>query len=128
MSEAGRAAEAVREQYRAAFGSVPQAIERRLAVARASDRIRSVQAIEQLRATLLHENPLGGRVQQLVHFGQLLALGRADAARLHAAAALRAGAGLPDLVGVAETALVTAGMPAYALGIDIAYELTEQRP
>jgi 4-carboxymuconolactone decarboxylase len=30
-----------------------------------------------------------------------------------------------DLVGVAETALVTAGMPAYGLGIEVIAELTE---
>jgi 4-carboxymuconolactone decarboxylase len=29
-----------------------------------------------------------------------------------------------DLVGVAETALVTAGMPAYSLGIEVIAELT----
>jgi 4-carboxymuconolactone decarboxylase len=80
-------------------------------------------AFATLRHRVLHENPLGGRVQQLVHFGQLLALGRSDPARLHARGALHAGASLADLVGVAETALITTGAPAYALGIEIVNEL-----
>ncbi len=58
-------------------------------------------------------------MQQLVHFAQLVALGREGPARLHAAGAQRAGATLADLVGVAETSLVTAGMPAYALAVEI---------
>ncbi|WP_326681562.1 hypothetical protein [Streptomyces sp. NBC_01237] len=52
---------------------------------------------------------LGARVQQLVHFGQLLALGRAYPARLHTCGALHAGAALANLVGVAESALLTSG-------------------
>jgi 4-carboxymuconolactone decarboxylase len=62
-------------------------------------------------------------VQQLAHFGQLLALGRPGPARIHARGALHAGASLADLAGVAETALLTAGAPAYALGIEIVAEL-----
>ena len=52
------------------------------------------------------------RVQQLVQFGQLLVLGQEGPARLHASAALRHGASLDDLLGVVETAFVTAGVPA----------------
>lgn len=66
---------------------------------------------------------LGARVQQLVHFGQLLALGRAYPARLHTCGALHAGAALANLVGVAESALLTSGRAAYALGIEIVAEL-----
>ncbi|GGV83660.1 hypothetical protein GCM10015535_27140 [Streptomyces gelaticus] len=64
-------------------------------------------------------------MQQLVHFGQLLALGRADPARLHACGALHAGAALADLVGVGESALLTSGALAYALGIEIVAELQQ---
>jgi alkylhydroperoxidase/carboxymuconolactone decarboxylase family protein YurZ len=46
-------------------------------------------------------------------------------ALLHAQGALRAGATLVDLVGVAETSLVTAGIPAYALAIEIIAELLD---
>lgn len=116
-------AEAVRERYRSVFGSVPASIEDRLAVAERTGRLDAVEAIERLRRTVLAGNPLEPRVQQLVHFGQLLALGRGGPARLHARGALRAGAESGDLVGVAETALITAGMPAYSLGIEVIAEI-----
>jgi 4-carboxymuconolactone decarboxylase len=128
-AEPGRAgtgsdpAEAIRERYRATFGAVPAGIEERICVAEATGRLPAVEVIEQLRQALLAENPLGARVQQLVHFAQLVALGRAGPARLHAGGALRAGASITDLVGVAETSLVTSGMPAYALAIGIVAEL-----
>lgn len=116
-------AEAVRERYRSVFDSVPASIEDRLRVAQSTGRLDAVEAIETLRRALLADNPLEPRVQQLVHFGQLLSLKRAGPARLHARGALRAGAVEADLIGVAETALVTAGMPAYSLGVEIIAEL-----
>lgn len=118
-------AEAVREHYRGTFGIVPAAIEDRLTVAALTGRLDAVEAVEELRRVLLWENPLGPRVQQLVHFGQLVALGHPEPARLHARGALRAGASVDDLVGVAETALVTAGMPAYSLAVRIIAEVLE---
>ena len=113
----------IRERYRVTYGAVPTGVDERLRVAAAFDRLPVEDAFATLRHRVLHENPLGGRVQQLVHFGQLLALGRSDPARLHARGALHAGASLADLVGVAETALITTGAPAYALGIEIVNEL-----
>lgn len=121
-------AEAIRDRYREVFATVPAGIEERIAVAEATGRLEAVEAIEELRRVLLAGNPLEARVQQLVHFAQLIALGRAGPARLHARGALRAGAGLADLVGVAETSLVTSGMPAYALAIEIIAELTGTLP
>lgn len=122
ISEKERA-EAVRDRYRDVFAAVPPGIEGRIAVAEATGRLEAVETIEQLRSVLLAGNPLGARVQQLVHFAQLVGLGREAPARLHARGALRAGAELADLVGVAETSLVTSGMPAYALAIEIVAEL-----
>lgn len=116
-------AEAIRDRYRATFGAVPGAIEQRLQVAGTTGRLSAVEVIEDVRQVLLTDNVLGSRVQQLVHFGQLLVLGHSGPARLHARGALRAGATLTDLVGVAETAMITAGMPAYSLGIEIIAEL-----
>lgn len=118
-------ADAVRDRYRSTFGTVPAGIEARLAVGQANGRLTAIEAIEALRQAVLADNPLEPRVQQLVHFGQLLALGRAEPARLHARGALRGGACIADLVGVAETALITAGMPAYSLGIEIVADLTQ---
>jgi len=117
--------EAIRERYRQVFGAVPAGIEERITVAAAAGRLRAVEEIEELRRVLLAGNPLEGRVQQLVHFGQLVALGREQPARLHARGAMRAGATIADLVGVAETSLVTAGMPAYALAIEIVGEILD---
>ena len=125
MSAPGDAAraEAVRDRYFRVFGAVPVGIENRLTVAEATGRLGAVEAIEALRHSLLAENPLEPRVQQLVHFAQLVALGKEGPARLHARGALRAGATLRDLVGVAETSLVTSGMPAYGLAVEIIAEL-----
>ncbi|MYT22264.1 carboxymuconolactone decarboxylase family protein [Streptomyces sp. SID7760] len=118
-----RRAEAVRERHRATLGSVPPGVEARLGLALAHGRLHTEEALAELRHVVLTDNALGGRVQQLVHFGQLLALGRADPARIHARGALHAGAQVADLIGVAETALITAGVPAYALGIETIVEL-----
>jgi 4-carboxymuconolactone decarboxylase len=115
--------DAVRDRYRDVFGVVPEGIEERLAVAEVTGRIDAVEAIEELRRALLADNALEPRVQQLVHFAQLVALDHEGPARLHATGAQRAGATLADLVGVAETSLVTAGMPAYALAIGIIADL-----
>lgn len=115
--------EPIRDRYRSTYGFVPSGIEERLRVAGALGRVATEDTFAILRQVVLDENPLGKRVQQLVHFGQLLVLGRADAARLHARGAVYAGASLTDLAGVAETALITCGAPAYALGMDIVAEL-----
>jgi 4-carboxymuconolactone decarboxylase len=111
--------EEAREGYQSFFGSVPESYEERARVARLADRLTTLEALEELRRRAIYENPLGARVQQLVHFGQLLVLGEEEAAMLHARTAVRHGAGLADLVGVVETALVTAGVPAYARGMRI---------
>lgn len=116
-------ADAIRDRYRDVFGAVPAGIDERIAVAEATGRLDAIETIEQLRKILLAGNPLDERVQQLVHFAQLVALGRDKPARLHARGAIRAGASLADLVGVAETSLVTSGMPAYALAIEVISEL-----
>ncbi|WP_256987297.1 carboxymuconolactone decarboxylase family protein [Streptomyces sp. BR123] len=121
-----RRAEAIRDRYRSTLGAVPGGVQERLRVAQEFGRLPTEEAIAALRHVVLTDNPLGARVQQLVHFGQLLALGRAHPARIHARGALHAGAVVADLIGVAETALITAGVPAYALGTEIIAELLPQ--
>ncbi|MGE7391414.1 carboxymuconolactone decarboxylase family protein [Streptomyces sp. NPDC004126] len=116
-------AEAVRDRYRSTLGAVPGGVQDRLRLAEEFGRLPTEEALAALRHIVLTDSPLGARVQQLVHFGQLLALGRAHPARIHAQGALHAGAAMADLVGVAETALITAGVPAYALGTEIIAEL-----
>ncbi|MER5637258.1 carboxymuconolactone decarboxylase family protein [Kitasatospora sp. NPDC002227] len=116
-------AETLRDRYRETLGAVPHGAEERLQVAQALGRLHTEEAFMALRHIVLTDSPLGARVQQLVHFGQLLALGRPGPARIHAIGALHAGAELAELAGVAETALITSGTPAYALGIEIVAEL-----
>lgn len=119
-------ADRIRARYVELTGSVPESIERRLALAIATGREDAVEAIENLRASLIMDNPLGRKWSQVVQFGQLAALGKAGPARLHARAALRAGATLTELTGAVELALVTAGMPAYSLGVEILAELVDR--
>lgn len=119
--------EAIRDRYRSTLGTVPGGVQERLRLAQEFGRLPTEEAIAALRHIVLTDNPLGARVQQLVHYGQLLALGRAHPARIHARGALHAGAGIADLIGVAETALITAGVPAYALGTEITAELLPRK-
>ncbi|MEU3312730.1 carboxymuconolactone decarboxylase family protein [Streptomyces sp. NPDC006662] len=119
--------ETVRERYRSTLGAVPHGVEERLRLAGEFGRLPTEEALAALRHVVLADSPLGARVQQLVHFGQLLALGREEPARIHARGALHAGAGIADLIGVAETALITAGVPAYALGTGLIAELLPDR-
>ncbi len=119
-------AEVIRQRYREVFGHVPPGIESRIALAESTGRTAAVEAVEELRRVLLAENHLGARVQQLVHFAQLISLGREGPARLHARGALRAGASVADLVGVAETSLITSGMPAYSAAIEIITQVVDE--
>lgn len=116
-------AERIRAAYTELFGSVPASIETRLELAGQTGRQQAVEAIEALRQVLILDNPLGRKTGQLVHFAQLLVLGKAPPARLHARAARKAGASLSELAGVTELALITAGMPAYGLGVEILAEM-----
>lgn len=119
----------IRAAYVELTGAVPASIETRLALAESTGRQRAVEAIEATRAELIMANPLGRKTGQLVHFAQLVVLGQSGPARLHARAARRAGASIEELVGVAELALITAGMPAYSLGVEIVAELAgEEAP
>jgi 4-carboxymuconolactone decarboxylase len=105
--------------YRDLIGAVPPSIAERIRIAGVTGRNKSIIRIEELRAQLIMENPLGPKTAQLVHFAQLLAIGEEKAAELHANAAHKAGASLEELVGVVELALITVGMPAYSRGVAI---------
>jgi 4-carboxymuconolactone decarboxylase len=109
--------------YHAMLGEVPPHVRERWAAVAGLGRPELIEAIERLRLVAIAQNPMGLRVQQLVQFGQLLVLGQEGPARLHAAAALRHGASLAELLGVAETAFITAGVPAFSLGIRLIDEL-----
>lgn len=113
----------IKQRYISLVGEVPSGIQKRIDLAELTQRKEAVYAIEALRKTLIHDNDLDPKVQQLVHFGQLLALGRYGPARLHAQGAKTAGASLNELLGVVETSLITSGMPSYAAGVDILHEI-----
>jgi|GEM_PF-3435100 len=114
--------------YRTLLGEIPPHVRDRWATLAGAGRAASIERIEALRAELIAGNPLGLRVQQLVQFGQLLVLGSESPARLHARAALRQGATIAELVGVAETALITAGVPAFSLGVRVIAEVNQGQP
>ncbi len=118
--------DAIRSRYIELTGKVPPSIETRIKVAKQAGRLDAVESIEELRQVLIMNNPLGRKVGQLVHFSQLVALGDATPARLHARSAYKAGATVSELVGVAELSLITSGMPAYSLAIEIIGELLEE--
>src|SRR5215468_9666892 len=109
--------------YRALLGEIPPHVRDRWATMASAGRAASIEKIEQLRGQLIANNTLGLKVQQLVQFGQLLVLGSEGPARLHAGAALRQGATVEDLVAVAETALITGGVPAFSLGVRLIGEV-----
>lgn len=110
--------EVILDSYRSLLGTVPNSLLDRLNLAQATGRISAVEIIEKFRDELIHRNPLDKRTQQLIHFAMLVARGEAEVARLHASGALKAGASLSDLQGVAETAAVVCGMPGYGLAVE----------
>jgi 4-carboxymuconolactone decarboxylase len=114
------------ERYQSLFGFVPENIKRRIALAELTEQEESVEVVEHMREILIHNNPLGAKVQQLVHFAMLIAIGEVDPARLHVRGALRAGATSGDLYGVCETAAIVGGMPAFSLAVDLVYEALDE--
>lgn len=111
-------ADAVNASYLRLLGTLPGMIEYRLRLAKATGREVAVEAIERLRSELIHRNPLDRRTQQLVHFAMLIGRGEVGPAHLHAAGAVKAGASLSDLQGVAETAAIVCGMPGFGLAVE----------
>ncbi|MGO4560259.1 carboxymuconolactone decarboxylase family protein [Mesorhizobium sp. 2RAF21] len=108
------------------FGGVPEKVEKRWELNQALKREEINETIEALRKSTIFQNPLGTKVQQLVHFGQVLVLGKLDSATAHARAARGLGATLEELAGVVETALLTGGLATYAFGMDILGILFEE--
>lgn len=109
------------------FGEVPAHARKRWEIIQAVGRGTTVDAVEELRGIIISDSPLDLRTQQLVQFGQLVALRAEGPARLHAGAAVRHGATLQDLMGVVETSYLTAGITAFSLGVAIIGELLEKQ-
>lgn len=117
-TQAPLTADAVNASYLELLGTLPEMVEYRLRLAKATGREVALEAIERMRGVLIHNNPLDRRTQQLVHFAMLIGRGEAGPARLHAAGAVKAGASLSDLQGVAETAAIVCGMPGFGLAVE----------
>ncbi len=86
-------------------------------IAEATGRLDALSAMEAYREAVLDRSPLPAKVQRLVHFGLTLAIAEEEAIAAHALSASKAGASLPELVGVCETAVIVLGMPAYTRGM-----------
>jgi 4-carboxymuconolactone decarboxylase len=114
------------EHYRTLLGFIPENIRRRITLAELTGQEESVEAVEHMREILIHNNPLGAKIQQLVHFAMLVAIGETEPARLHVRGALRAGATPGDLYGVCETAAIVGGMPAFSIAVDLVYEALDE--
>ncbi|TAL84793.1 MAG: carboxymuconolactone decarboxylase family protein [Rhodanobacter sp.] len=108
-----------KQRYIDLFGHLPAHVQARIDLAASADRISALDAIETLRDELIHHNPLERKVQQMIHLGMLLVLGHREPARLHAQAAVKAGASATELHGVCETAAIVGGMPAFSLGVQV---------
>ena len=111
----------VEQRYQELLGFVPDNVHKRSILANMAHCEASIEAIETLRVTLLHHNPLDRKTQQLVHFAMLVALGHTQAAELHVRGALKAGASPAELYGICETAAIVGGMPVYSQAVDIVY-------
>lgn len=105
------------ERYVELIGEVPGSVSDRWQWLEEKGRSTTVGHVERLREQAVHANPMGMKVTQLVQFGMMAVLGREYGAQVHAAAALRHGATLEELIGVAEVAFVAGGANGYNLGI-----------
>ena len=112
----------IEKRYRDLLGFIPDNVRKRSTLAILAGHEASIDAVESLRASLIHDNPLDRKTQQLVHFAMLLALGHTQAAQLHVRGALKAGAEPSELYGVCETAAIVGGMPVFSNAVEIVYD------
>ncbi len=112
----------IEKRYRDLLGFIPDNVRKRSTLAKLAGHEASIDAVESLRASLIHDNPLDRKTQQLVHFAMLLALGHTQAAQLHVRGALKAGAEPSELYGVCETAAIVGGMPVFSNAVEIVYD------
>ena len=116
----------IEQRYRDLLGFIPDNVRKRSALAKLTGQEASIEAIEALRQSLIHDNPLERKTQQLVHFAMLLALGHTEAAKLHVRGAIKAGAEPQDLYGICETAAIVGGMPIFSYAVDIVYDALQE--
>ena len=115
--------EGYRDRYRELIGFVPPRIEARTdLLARLDPDLLALE--EQLRQRGMYPACFGIKTAQLMLFGMLL-MTLADATRLHAIAARRAGATWEEMSAVVNLAFLFRGLPAANLGAQIIEEIAE---
>lgn len=117
----------IQDHYRSLLGFVPETINQRLALAERASHPEALEAVEQFRQTLIHDNPLDRKTQQLVHFALLIGAKEDKPALFHAHGALKAGATVRELFGVCETAAITGGMPAFTRAVQLVYQAINEQ-
>ena len=117
------AVEAYRDRYRELIGFVPPRIAARTnLLARLDPELLALE--EQLRQRGMYPSCFDVKTAQLMLFGMLL-MTLADATRLHAIAARRAGATWEEMSAVVNLAFLFRGLPAANLGAQIIDEIAE---
>jgi len=117
------AVEAYRTAYRELIGFVPPRIAARTdLLARLDPELLELE--EKIRRHAMYPDCFDVKTAQLLLFGMLL-MSLADATRLHAIAARRAGATWEEMSGVVSLAFLFRGLPAANLGAQIIQEIAE---
>ena len=116
------------ESYRAIYNELigfvpPRIIARTDLLARIDPKLLSLQ--EEMRQRAMYPDCFDVKTAQLMLFGMLL-MTLADATRLHAIAARRAGATWEEMSGVVNLAFLFRGLPAANLGAQIIQEIAER--
>ena len=115
--------EAYRDRYRELIGFVPPRIAARTdLLARLDPQLLEME--EQLRQRAMYPVCFDVKTAQLMLFGMLL-MTLADATRLHAIAARRAGATWEEMSAVVNLAFLFRGLPAANLGAQIIQEIAD---
>jgi 4-carboxymuconolactone decarboxylase len=115
------------ESYRTIYGDLigfvpPRIIARTDLLARIDPKLLSLQ--EEMRKHAMYPDCFDVKTAQLMLFGMLL-MTLADATRLHAIAARRAGATWEEMSGVVNLAFLFRGLPAANLGAQIIQEIAQ---
>jgi 4-carboxymuconolactone decarboxylase len=115
------------ESYRTIYGDLigfvpPRIIARTDLLARIDPKLLSLQ--EEMRKHAMYPGCFDVKTAQLMLFGMLL-MTLADATRLHAIAARRAGATWEEMSGVVNLAFLFRGLPAANLGAQIIQEIAQ---
>lgn len=114
------------DKYEQLFGFIPENIQQRIELASEAQHLEAFEAVEKFRETLIYDNPLDNKTQQMIHFALLVGAGHSKPALYHAKGALKMGASVPEMFGICETAAITGGMPSFTLATEVLYQALEE--